>query len=90
MKRITTIGLAAFGATALLAAASVAQAQDGHRDDHGHYDHRDDHPGHDWHGGGGGYVYAAPPPVYYAPPQAYYAPPPAVVVGVPGLSINIR
>lgn len=88
MKRITTISLAAFGAMALLAAAPAAQAQDWRHDDRGHYDHRDWHPDHDWHGGG--YVYAAPPPVYYAPPPAYYAPPPAVVVGVPGLSINIR
>ena len=86
MTRITTIGLAALGAVALLAAAPAVQAQDWHHDDRGHYDHRDDH--HDWHGGG--YVYAAPPPVYYAPPPAYYAPPPAVVVGVPGLTVNIR
>lgn len=88
MNRITTIGLAVIGAPALLAAAPVAQAQDWHHDDRGRYDHHDDHHDRDWHGG---YVYAAPPPVYYAPPPtAYYAPPPAVVVGVPGLSINIR
>ncbi len=89
MKRITITSLAAFGAMALLAAAPAAQAQDWHHGDRGHYDHRDWHGNRDWHGGG--YVYAAPPPVYYAPPPAaYYAPPPAVVLGVPGVSINIQ
>ena len=89
MKRITTIGLAVLGATALLAVAPAAQAQDWHHDYHGHYDHRDWHHGDDWRGGA--YVYAAPPPVYYAPPPAYYVPPP-VVYGAPGVSfgINIR
>lgn len=81
--------LVPLGAAAALATAVIptgpAQAQDWHHDNNYHRDwHHDDH----WHGGG--YVYAAPPPVAYVAPPAYYAPPPAVVVGVPGISVNIR
>jgi len=86
MQRVTT-GLAIFAALAFAAVSVPATAQGWHHDDHGHYDHRDWHHDHDWHGG---YVYGAPPPVVYTPSPYYYAPPPAVVVGVPGLSINIR
>ena len=66
MKKTQKIVLAAFAATALLAATG-AQARDDHRRGHGYHGH---------HGHHGHYVRHLPPRVFYRPAPVYYAPAP--------------
>jgi hypothetical protein len=77
--------LGAAGATMLVALASPALAEWGHRG--GHHQYR--------HGGYGYYrppvAYYAPRPVYppyYPPPRVYYAPPPPTYYAPPGLGFS--